>query len=163
MNKYMDIALEEAYKAAKAGEIPVGAVIVKDNEIIAKSHNLKETLQNPLAHAEIVAIDEACKKLETWRLTGCEMYVTLEPCSMCASAISHSRLSKVHIGTFNPDTGACGSIINLLDHPLFNHYVSIEWCYDERCSEIVTKFFENRRAENRLNRNSLERIEKEGV
>lgn len=163
MENYMDIALEEAYKAKGKGEIPVGAVIVKDNQVIARTHNLKETLKNPVSHAEILAINEACNAVGDWRLTGCEMYVTLEPCPMCASAISHSRLSKVHIGTFNPDTGACGSVVNLLDYPLFNHHVKIEWCYDERCSKIITDFFEERRTENRINRNSLDRRNKVGV
>ena len=100
---YMEIALEEAKKAYSKGEVPIGAVIVKNGEIIARSHNLKETLKSAIAHAEILAIEEASKRIGDWRLNGAEMYVTLEPCSMCASAIAQSRISKLHIGTFNKD------------------------------------------------------------
>ena len=95
---YMEIALEEAKKAYSKGEVPIGAVIVKNGEIIARSHNLKETLKSAIAHAEILAIEEASKRIGDWRLNGAEMYVTLEPCSMCASAIAQSRISKLHIG-----------------------------------------------------------------
>lgn len=141
MNNYMDIALEEARNAYKAGEVPVGAIIVKDGEIIAKAHNLKEKLNSPLAHAEILAINEACKKFNNWRLTGAEMYVTLEPCPLCASAIAQSRISKVHIGTFNSEMGACGSVLNLLDYDMFNWNVRIKWYYNEECSKLITSFF----------------------
>lgn len=143
--EFMKIALEEAAKGRDKGEIPVGAVIVKNGEVIAKAHNLKETLKLPTAHAEILAIEDACKKIDNWRLKGCEMYVTLEPCAMCAAAISQSRISKVHIGTFNKDMGACGSILNLLDYNMLNSFVDIKWCYDEECSEILTEFFLKRR------------------
>jgi len=143
--EFMKIALEEAAKGKDKGEIPVGAVIVKNGEVIAKAHNLKETLKLPTAHAEILAIEDACKKIDNWRLTGCEMYVTLEPCAMCAAAISQSRISKVYIGTFNKDMGACGSILNLLDYNMLNSFVDIKWCYDEECSEILTEFFSKRR------------------
>ena len=105
---YMDIALEEANKAYLKGEVPVGAVIVKDNKVIAKAHNLKETNKSVLAHAEVLAIEEACKVLGDWRLNGAEMYVTLEPCSMCASAIGQARISKLYIGTFNKIWGLVG-------------------------------------------------------
>lgn len=142
----MNVALEEAYKAYDKGEIPVGAIIVKDGKIIAKAHNLKESLKLPTAHAEMLAIEEACKKLGNWRLSGTEMYVTLEPCAMCAAAIAQSRISKVHIGTFNKDMGACGSVLNLLDYDIFNSYVNVNWCYSNECSEILTRFFENRRS-----------------
>lgn len=141
MNNYMDIALKEAHQAYKCGEVPVGAVIVKDGEIISKAHNLKEKLNSPFAHAEIMAIDEACKKLNNWRLTGAEMYVTLEPCPLCASAIAQSRISKVHIGTFNSEMGACGSVINLLDYNIFNWNVRVKWLYNEECSKLMSNFF----------------------
>lgn len=143
--EFMKMALEEATKAKGKGEIPVGAVIVKNGEVLAKAHNLKETLKLPTAHAEILAIEEACKKINNWRLTGCEMYVTLEPCAMCASAISQSRISKVYIGTFNKDMGACGSVLNLLDYNMLNSFVEVKWCYDEGCSEVLTEFFSKRR------------------
>lgn len=142
---YIDIALEEAKKAYNKGEVPIGAVIVKDGEILAKAHNLKETLKNPTAHAEILAIEEACKKIGNWRLQGAEMYVTLEPCPMCAAAIAQSRISKLYIGIFNRDMGACGSIVNLLDYNIFNWYVQVNWLYNESCSKLLTDFFYNTR------------------
>jgi len=145
MVDFMEFAKEEAILAMNKGEIPVGAVIVKNGVIIGKAHNLKETLNDSTAHAEILAIKEASKHIGNWRLNGAEMYVTLEPCSMCASAIVQSRLSKVYIGTFNKDMGACGSIINLLDNRGLNSFVDIKWIYDEGCSELLTRFFENRR------------------
>lgn len=143
--EFMKIAIEEAIKGKNKGEIPIGAVIVKNGEVISKAHNLKETLKLPTAHAEILAIEEACKKIGNWRLTGAEMYVTLEPCAMCASAIAQSRISKIHIGTFNKDMGACGSILNLLDYNMLNSFVDVKWCYDKKCSEILTEFFTERR------------------
>ncbi|MBB6624918.1 nucleoside deaminase [Clostridium gasigenes] len=143
--EFMKIAIEEAIKGKNKGEIPVGVVIVKNGEVISKAHNLKETLKLPTAHAEILAIEEACKKIGNWRLTGAEMYVTLEPCAMCASAIAQSRISKIHIGTFNKDMGACGSILNLLDYNMLNSFVDVKWCYDKKCSEILTEFFTERR------------------
>ena len=145
MVDFMEFAKEEAILAMNKGEIPVGAVIVKNGVIIGKAHNLKETLNDSTAHAEILAIKEASKHIGNWRLNGAEMYVTLEPCSMCASAIVQSRLSKVYIGTFNKDMGACGSIINLLDNRGLNSFVDIKWIYDEECSALLTRFFENRR------------------
>ncbi len=138
---YMKIALAEAKKAYSKGEVPIGAVIVKNDEIIAKAHNLKETLKSAIAHAEILAIEEASKKINDWRLNDCEMYVTLEPCPMCASAIAQARISKLHIGTFNKDMGACGTILNILDYDIFNSYVEINWCYNKECSELISKFF----------------------
>ena len=145
MVDFMEVAKEEAILAMNKGEIPVGAVIVKDGVIIGKAHNLKETLKDSTAHAEILAIKEASKYIGNWRLNGAEMYVTLEPCPMCASAISQSRISKVYIGTFNKDMGACGSLINLLDNRGLNSFVDIKWIYDEECSALLTKFFESRR------------------
>ena len=142
---YMEIALEEAKKAYSKGEVPIGAVIVKDGEIIARSHNLKETLKSAIAHAEILAIEDASKSIGDWRLNGAEMYVTLEPCSMCASAIAQARISKLHIGTFNKDMGACGTILNILDYDIFNSYVTTNWCYNNECSELISKFFCDRR------------------
>ena len=145
MSDFMRLAKEEAILAMNKGEIPVGAVIVKDGVIIGKAHNLKETLNDSTAHAEILAISEASKYIGNWRLNGAEMYVTLEPCPMCASAISQSRISKVYIGTFNKDMGACGSVINLLDNRGLNSFVDVKWVYDNECSELLTRFFDNRR------------------
>jgi tRNA(adenine34) deaminase len=145
MVDFMKFAKEEAILAMNKGEIPVGAVIVKDGVVIGKAHNLKETLNDSTAHAEILAIKEASRYIGNWRLNGAEMYVTLEPCPMCASAISQSRISKIYIGTFNKDMGACGSVINLLDNRGLNSFVDIKWIYDEECSALLTRFFDNRR------------------
>lgn len=144
---FMKEAINEAKKAYSLGEIPVGAVIVKDGKIISKAHNLKESNKSPMAHAEILAIEKACKELGDWRLTGCEMYVTLEPCAMCTSAICQSRISRLYIGTFNKDMGACGSVINLVDMPSIGHFTRVEWCYNSECSEIISDFFLKRRKE----------------
>ena len=143
---YMKLAIEEAKKAFDKGEVPVGVVIVKNGEVIACQHNLKEEKMLTIAHAEILAIEEASKKLNNWRLSGCKMYVTLEPCPMCAAAIAQSRISKLYIGTFNKDVGACGSTINLLDYDIFNWKVDVKWCYNQICSDLLTTFFENRRS-----------------
>jgi len=145
MGDFMKFAKEEAILAMNKGEIPVGAVIVKDGVIIGKAHNLKETLNDSTAHAEILAITEASKYIGDWRLNGAEMYVTLEPCPMCASAISQSRISKVYIGTFNKEMGACGSVINILDNRGLNSFVDVKWVYDKECSELLTRFFDNAR------------------
>lgn len=142
---YMDIALEEAKKAMELGEVPVGAVIIKDNKIISKAHNLKETLNDPTAHAEILAIQKATKALKNWRLSGCEMYVTLEPCPMCAGAILQSRISKLHIGTFDDKTGACGSVVNIVQNDNLNFFLDLKWEYNKDCSDLLSSFFKYRR------------------
>lgn len=148
---FIDEAKIEALKAYNKGEIPVGAVIVKDGVIIGRGHNLKEVLNDVTAHAEILAIKEAAKNIGDWRLDGAEMYVTLEPCPMCASAIVQSRISKVYIGTFNKDMGACGSVISLLDSRRLNSFVEVKWLYDEECSKLLVRFFEESR-KNKTNR-----------
>lgn len=142
---YMDIALEEAKRAMELGEVPVGAIIIKDNKIISKAHNLKETLNDPTAHAEILAIQKATKVLKNWRLSGCEMYVTLEPCPMCAGAILQSRISKLHIGTFDEKTGACGSVLNIVQNDNLNFFLDLKWEYNEDCSNLLSSFFKYRR------------------
>lgn len=142
---FMNEALKEAKAALKVKEVPVGAVIVKDGIIISKAHNLKETLSDPTAHAEMLAIRSACESLSNWRLSGCEMYVTLEPCPMCASAIAQARISKLYIGAFDPTAGACGSVIDLIGINSINYKVAIEWMYSEECSSIITDFFKMKR------------------
>ena len=144
--KFMKEALKEAQKAYDKKEIPVGAVIVKDNKIIARAHNVKEEKNDTTKHAEIIAIQKASKKLNAWRLTGCEMYVTLEPCSMCAGALIQSRISKVYIGTMDYKTGACGSVLNLLKDYEFNHKVEMEKdILQEDCEKILKDFFKKLR------------------
>ena len=144
--KFMKEALKEARKACEKLEVPVGALIVKDGKIIAKAHNQKETKIDATKHAEIIAIQKASKKLETWRLNGCEMYVTLEPCSMCAGAIIQSRIKKVYIGTNDEKTGAVGSVLNLFVDYKFNHNVEFEKnILNKECKEILQEFFKELR------------------
>lgn len=144
--KFMKEALKEAVKAYKKEEVPVGAVIVKNGEIIAKAHNLKETKKNAICHAEILAIKKASKKLDAWRLEDCEMYVTLEPCSMCAGALIQSRIKKIYIGTMDYKTGACGSVFNLFEDYTFNHKVECETgILKEECEKILQDFFKELR------------------
>lgn len=144
--KYMKEALKEAKKAYEKLEVPVGAVIVKDNRIIARAHNLKETKKDTTNHAEILAIQKASKKLGAWRLNDCEMYVTLEPCSMCAGAIINSRIKKIYIGALDEKTGAAGSVLNLFEDYKFNHKVEVEkGILKEECENILKSFFKELR------------------
>lgn len=146
--KFMNEALKEAKKAYLKGEIPVGAVIVKEGKIISKAHNLKEKKQTAIAHAEILAIKKACKKLMEWRLTNCEMYVTLEPCTMCMGAIILSRMKKIYIGANDLKTGACGSFIDLSQYK-YNHKVEVEkGILQIECENLVKDFFKNLRQTN---------------
>lgn len=143
---FMKVALEEARKAFDIGEVPVGAVIVKNGEIISRAHNLKETSKNALYHAEILAIEEASEKLDSWRLTDCEMYVTLEPCPMCAGAIINSRIKKLYIGAIDDVMGACGTALNLLENYKFNHIVQTQkYILKDECENILEEFFINLR------------------
>lgn len=144
--KFMKEALKEAKKAYEKLEVPVGCVIVKDGKIIARAHNLKETKQDATKHAEMIAIQKASKKLDAWRLLDCDMYITLEPCSMCAGAIINSRIRKVYIGTMDQKTGAAGSVLDLFKDFTFNHKVEIEsGILKEECEEILKKFFKELR------------------
>ena len=140
--KYMKEALKEAQKAYEKLEVPVGAIIVKDGKIVARAHNLKETKNDTTKHAEILAIEKASKKLGNWRLIECEMYVTLEPCPMCAGAIVNSRIKKVNIGAMDEKTGACGSKLNLLQDFNFDTKVDMEsGILENECRELLQKFF----------------------
>jgi tRNA(adenine34) deaminase len=144
---YMKEALKEAQKAYNKDETPVGAVIVKDGKIIARGHNEKELKDDPTLHAEIAAIRKACRKLNSWRLNDCDMYVTLEPCAMCAGALIQARLRKLYIGTSDPKAGAVGSVIDVLAVEKFNHSVQVEYgIMKNECSEILKKFFRELRA-----------------
>ena len=144
--KYMKEALKEAKKAYEKLEIPVGAVIVKNGEIIARAYNVKEEKNDTTKHAEILAIQKASKKLKAWRLNDCEMYVTLEPCPMCAGALIQARINKVYIGASDEKTGACGSVLNLLEDYKFNHQVEIEkGICKEECVKILKDFFKELR------------------
>lgn len=143
--KFMKQAIKEEKKAYEKDEVPVGAVIVRDGKIIARGHNLKEAKLNTIKHAEIIAIEKASKKLNSWRLENCDLYVTLEPCAMCAGAIINSRIRKVYIGTDDEKTGACGSVLNLFEYK-FNHKVEVEkGILKQECKEILQNFFKELR------------------
>ena len=150
MEKFMEEALQEARKAAAEGEVPIGAVIVREGEIIARAHNKTEQDKDPTAHAEMLAIREAANHLGGWRLTGCSMFVTTEPCSMCAGAIVWSRIEKLYIGTMDPKAGACGSLMNIPQDSRLNHYVEIETgLMREECAGLMKDFFRKLRSEER--------------
>ena len=142
----MKEALKEAKKAELIDEVPIGCVIVKDDKIIARGHNQRETNQSPIGHAEIIAINKASKKLKSWRLEGCDIYVTLEPCIMCSGAIIQSRISKVYYGAFDQKGGALGSSINVLEASNINHHPEvISGVMQEECSKIITNYFKAKR------------------
>lgn len=141
-NFFMGLAYKEAEEARKKGEIPVGAVIVKDNRVIGKGHNLREIMRDVTYHAEIIAIKKANDKIKQWRLKGTTMYVTLEPCPMCAGAIVQSRIDTVVIGARDLKMGACGTVINLLESKNQNHNTKVIWgVMEEKCSKIIKDFF----------------------
>ncbi len=147
--KYMKEAIRQACKAAAIGEVPIGCVIVFEDKIIARGYNRRITDKNTLSHAELNAIRKASKKLGDWRLDDCEMYVTLEPCQMCAGAIVQARIKKVYIGCMNPKAGCAGSILNLLQVKQFNHQVEMETgIMEEECSAMLKNFFRHLRASN---------------
>lgn len=143
---YMRKALEQAQKAESIGEVPIGAVIVKDDQIVGSGFNLRESSKDPTAHAEMIAIREASECLGGWRLIGCTLYVTLEPCPMCAGAILQSRIERLVYGTEDPKAGCAGTLMNLLDDPRFNHQVDVgAGVLKHECSEILTRFFQQLR------------------
>jgi len=143
---FMREALKEAYKAYGKNETPIGAVMVKDGSIIARGHNQKELTNDPTNHAEMAVIREACAKLGTWRLNDCDLYVTLEPCTMCAGAIIQARVGRLFIGSLDPKAGAAGSVIDVLKVDAFNHRVEVTYgILQEECSEILKNFFKELR------------------
>ncbi|MBQ7090035.1 MAG: tRNA adenosine(34) deaminase TadA [Clostridia bacterium] len=144
--KFMKEALKLAKKAAELGEVPVGAVIVHDGKIIARGYNRREIDQDGVAHAELIAIRRACKKIGFWRLEGCTLYVTLEPCPMCTGAIINTRIDRVVFGASDPKGGAMGGVTDLLDHP-WNHHPMVEkGVLEQQCSDILRDFFRDLRA-----------------
>jgi tRNA(adenine34) deaminase len=140
--KYMRLAIDEALKAKDKLEVPIGAVIVQNDEVVASAYNLRETEQRSVAHAELLAIDEACKKLGTWRLEDATLYVTLEPCPMCAGAIVLSRVKRVVFGAYDPKGGCAGTLLNLLEFEKFNHQAQVVGgVLEEECGSLLTTFF----------------------
>ncbi|HNX16004.1 MAG TPA: tRNA adenosine(34) deaminase TadA [Bacilli bacterium] len=145
-DKNMKLALKEAKKASLIDEVPIGCVIVKNNRIIARGYNKRETTNDPTAHAEIVAIRKASKKLSNWRLEGCDLYVTIEPCIMCAGAIIQSRIAHVYYGAPDPKGGALGSSIDVLSADKINHHPDITGgVLSEECSKIIKEYFQKKR------------------
>ncbi len=144
--KYMKKALAEAQKAYALGEVPIGCVIVYEGKIIGRGYNRRNTDKNTLSHAEITAINKASKKMGDWRLEGCTLYVTLEPCQMCSGAIVQARIDRVVIGTMNPKAGCAGSILNILDMKEFNHQVeTVTGVLREECTDMLQTFFKELR------------------
>ncbi|MBP1042089.1 nucleoside deaminase [Vagococcus sp. BWB3-3] len=146
--KFMQAALEEAEKARRLKEVPIGAVVVYQGEIIGRGHNLRETSQDATTHAEIAAIQEACRNIENWRLENCQLFVTLEPCPMCSGALILSRVAEVYYGAADPKAGTAGTLLNLLEDQRFNHQAYVEkGILEKECGDMLTSFFRELRAE----------------
>lgn len=154
--KYMKEAIKQAKKAYALGEVPIGCVIVYQDKIIGRGYNRRNTDKNTLAHAEITAINKASKKIGDWRLEDCTLYVTLEPCQMCAGAIVQARITRVVMGSMNPKAGCGGSILNILEMPQFNHQVDVtRGILEEECSHMLTTFFKELRLRCKSEKQSL--------
>lgn len=158
-SELMGLALEEARKAAALGEVPVGAVVARSGEVVAAAHNTRETEKNALHHAELLAIDAACKKLGGWRLHRCDLYVTLEPCPMCAGALINSRMKTVYYGAPDPKAGSCGSLINLFALPYNHQPALVSGVLEQECADILRHFFR----ELRKKRKEIRKLEKSRV
>lgn len=157
---FMRLAMAEAEKASAIGEVPIGAVIVKEEKVIASAYNLRETEQRAVAHAELLAIDEACRKVGSWRLTDCTLYVTLEPCAMCSGAIVLSRVERVVYGATDPKGGCAGTLMNLLDDDRFNHQAAVTaGVCEEQCGTMLSSFFRLLRQKRKEEKRRLSFIE----
>lgn len=156
--KYMKEALRQAKKAYALGEVPIGCVIVYEGKIIGRGYNRRNTDKNTLSHAEITAINKASKKMGDWRLEGCTLYVTLEPCQMCAGAVVQARIPEVVMGCMSAKSGCAGSILNILDNPEFNHQVSVtRGVLEEECSGMLKKFFAELRERNKADKDKADK------
>lgn len=157
---YMGLALEEAEKAAALGEIPIGAVLVQEGEVISRAHNLREMNQDATAHAEVLVIREACAKLKRWRLSGCTLYVTVEPCPMCSGAIVNGRIDRVVYGCPDVKAGGAESIFNIITNPNLNHCAEVtSGVLEQDCAQVMKTFFQRRRKENRAARKAADNRE----
>ena len=157
--KYMKEALKQAKKAYALGEVPIGCVIVHEGVIIGRGYNRRNTDKNTLSHAEITAINKASKKIGDWRLEECTLYVTLEPCQMCAGAIVQARIPEVVMGCMNPKAGCAGSILNILDMPQFNHQVAVtRGVLEQECSDMLKTFFAELRERNKLEKEARKKL-----
>lgn len=155
--EYMQLAIEQAEKAAEMGEIPIGAVLVHDGQVVAAAHNLRETNNDATAHAEMLVIREACAKLGRWRLSGCSLYVTVEPCPMCSGGIVNSRIDKVVYGCPDVKAGGAESIFNIITNPNLNHTAIVRsGVCEEVCAGVMKAFFKRRRAENKAKKQKIE-------
>lgn len=153
---FMKLAIEEAKKAKALKEVPIGAVLVHDGKVIAKGYNLRETTQRSITHAEILVIDKACEALQTWRLEEAILYVTLEPCPMCAGAIIQSRIKKVVYGAKDPKAGCAGTLMNILQDSRFNHQTEVaSGIMEEECGELLSSFFRNLRQQKKEKKQQL--------
>ncbi|WP_214851774.1 tRNA adenosine(34) deaminase TadA [Exiguobacterium sp. s193] len=153
---YMELAIGEAKKAEAIGEVPIGCVIVKGDQVIATGYNHRETNHQATAHAELLAIEQACEKLGNWRLEGCELYVTLEPCPMCAGAIMLSRIEHVIFGAVDPKGGCCGTLMNLVQDERFNHVSRLtSGILEKECGELLTAFFRELRAKKKAKKRAM--------
>ena len=145
-SQWMRLALEQAGLAAEAGEVPVGALVIKDGEILASAHNRNLLDHDPTAHAEMVGLRQAASRVGNHRLVGCEMFVTIEPCAMCAGAMIHARLARLVYGASDPKAGAAGSVLQVLNHPNLNHKMEVKTgVLQDECSEVLQRFFKDRR------------------
>lgn len=163
-NFFMKEALLEARKAYELDEVPVGVVIVREGKIIARGYNLKESLKNALAHGEIIAINKASEFLGGWRLIDCTMYVTIEPCPMCAGAIMSARIEHLVIGAKDPRMGGCGSVVDVVTNPGFNHMVDVKWgILEEECTNIMKDFFKDLRKRKKEERKLRRSIDLENI
>lgn len=155
---YMELALAEARRAAELGEIPIGAVLVdSEGEVVSSAHNMRETWQDGTAHAEVIVIQDACKKLGRWRLSGCTLYVTVEPCPMCSGAIVNSRVDRVVYGCPDVKAGGAESIFNIITNPNLNHCAQVtSGIREEECAQVMKDFFRRRRQENKARKQSAE-------
>jgi len=144
--KWMQAALHEAQRAAAEGEVPIGAIVVREGRLVARAHNRPIHLSDPTAHAEVLALRRAGRKVANYRLTGCDLYVTIEPCAMCASAITHARIRRLVYGANDPKAGAAGSAFEVLNHPKANHRVGVvTGILKDDCSSLIHEFFRRRR------------------
>ncbi|WP_404446739.1 tRNA adenosine(34) deaminase TadA [Sutcliffiella horikoshii] len=156
---FMMLAIEEAKKAEELREVPIGAVLVHDGKVIAKGYNLRETTQRSITHAEILVIDQACEALQTWRLEEAILYVTLEPCPMCAGAIIQSRIKKVVYGAKDPKAGCAGTLMNILQDPRFNHQTEVvHGIMEEECGELLSAFFRRLRQQKKEKKQQLRNL-----
>ena len=159
--RFMKEAIRQARKAYAIGEVPIGCVLVYEGRVIARGYNRRTIDKNTLAHAELLAIRKASRKLDDWRLEGCTMYVTLEPCQMCSGAIIQARIPKVVVGCMNPKAGCAGSILNLLDVPQFNHQAElVTGVLEEECSQMMKDFFKELREKKKAAKNEEKKCEK---